>query len=191
MKRLFFILTLLSAIFIAKAQEYDELDLIGKWNVTSITPGTNAIIGVEIRSFEKINFFEVASYAEYGGMVWGDIINWRDGDRISDYPIHIRSWWISNSNKLHMISDNVYVYGILSFIIEQLTSDTMILLTYDGKNRIELKKDTPSAVNNVNANNITHQAEAYSLDGIRIEKPENGIVIYHDGEKSTKEIIRR
>lgn len=199
MKRL---LTIAAVIMIAlgvKAQEFDELTLLGKWNVTSMTGSTSPD---GIKSFKAIAFGDVPieddnvvddgyvefsyniEYSYFGAVIYNPVLVNPDDEDSEE--IEYSDFFISNNNKLHIseTSNN----NSLRFVIEKLTDTEMELRTYDGKCHISLTKD-PSAINRINEEQKDAPSVYYDLNGMKISKPSKGIYIEKKGNSSRKAIV--
>ena len=175
----------LVGILSIQAQTYDETDLLGKWNVTSMTgPVNNCII-----SFESLYFGDTLVTDDEGEMS----LNAGYLDNLKFVPVDytynpqhtetlnkcgVVDFFISNNNKLHiqMVSSNE-----IRMIIKEWTNDVMKLESYDGKTKIELKKD-PSAVNSVIAE-TTGEDGVYTIQGHKVTQMEKGNIYIHNNRK--------
>lgn len=161
----------------ALAQTYDETDLVGKWNVTSMTGNVN----IRIISFESIYFGDTRVVED--GDEWlcaGYIGECKSNDLDLEEPGAIETWsrmpifdfFISNNNKLHL---NTFVgSNEIRLVIKEWKDGVMKLETYDGKTKIELKKDT-SAVNSV-VTETPHNTSIYDINGRKVRTTEKGNV---------------
>lgn len=167
------------------AQTYDETDLLGKWNVTSITgPVNNAII-----SFESLYLGDSLVTEEDDGkwLVAGYITKFKcydtdcDGqpEAITYAKAPVWDFHISNNNKLHIQCQ--WCMNAIRLVIKEWANDVMKLESYDGKTKIELVKDQ-SSVQSVMAE-IPCDGELYDVQGHKATKTEKGTIYIQNNRK--------
>lgn len=163
MKKIIFLLAMTLMGLYAQAQlvgyqgHVDEYDIQGRWVVSSFE---GWLIQID-REFEYISF---------SGNQPGRLLM-KTGD-----DIFISQWYISNSNKLHVVLSDGHV---LYFVITDYAKgeqDVMKLKSFDDACTIELKMDCP--INHVNTPRFNENSSSspYNLQGMKIEDPD-GIYI--------------
>lgn len=190
MRKILLFVFVLVGIVPIQAQTYDETDLLGKWNVTSITGQVNN----SIISFEslylgdtlvtQVGEGEVDDWWLNAGYLGNAIIYSLDQDTYNPQytetieQFGVVDFFISNNNKLHiqMVSTNE-----IRMVIKEWTNNVMKLESYDGKTKIELKKDS-SAVDSVTAE-ITGEDNIYNVQGLKVTRPEKGNIYIHNNRK--------
>lgn len=190
MRKILLFVFVLVGIVPIQAQTYDETDLLGKWNVTSITGQVNN----SIISFEslylgdtlvtQVGEGEVDDWWLNAGYLGNAIIYSLDQDTYNPQytetieQFGVVDFFISNNNKLHiqMVSTNE-----IRMVIKEWTNNVMKLESYDGKTKIELKKDS-SAVDSVTAE-ITGEDNIYNVQGLKVTRPKKGNIYIHNNRK--------
>lgn len=183
-KKLLFFLLFAASFNAASAQSvFNEDDLIGKWRTNQQTRESNPI-GVDRFEFTGYYFYRPGSGSDikYEGK-WDNIMYAGKFIRIEDY-------FISHSNRLHIIFDGNH----WSFKIISLTSDKMVLsYAYrDGYGsgpikdfEVEFYKQEASAINEI-TNEPTDSDKIYNLKGQLLEnEPDSGVYI-QNGKKYVK-----
>ena len=189
-KKLLFFLLFATSFNTAIAQSvFNEDDLIGKWSTNQQTKESNPM---EINSlkFSGYYYYKDGSQIKAGG-IENDIMV------VSYYIYRIKGYFISHSNRLHIIfGENHWVFKIVS-----LTSDRMVLsYTYkygysDGSAyydnhpikdiEVEFYKEEASAINEI-TNKTTDSDKIYNLKGQLLEnEPDSGVYI-QNGKKYVK-----
>jgi len=171
----------------AYAQNYDETELIGKWDVTSITGQVNN----DVISFESLYLGDTlvtqgvddcwlsAGYLTKFKVYDGDSEAYNPQDTYTYDKEPISDFFISNNNKLHFVTlDNS---NQIRLVIKGWANDVMKLESYDGKTKIELKKDK-SAVKSVMAE-IQSDGVLYDVQGHRVKQTEKGNIYIQDNRK--------
>lgn len=158
----------------ALAQTYDETDLVGKWNVTSMTGNVNnRIISFESIYFGDTHVVDDADEEEQwlcAGYLGECKTNDEDGAIWTWTKMPIFDFFISNNNKLHL---NTFVgSNEIRLVIKEWKDGVMKLETYDGKTKIELKKDT-SALNSV-VSETPKNTSVYDINGRKVRTTEKG-----------------
>lgn len=174
-------------------QQFDELDLLGKWTVTSRTGWLNNSISraggfyfgdIEYNDFEGEDTILCAS----AGMIYDMKVENGYWDAHYTNAENLRDFFISNGNKLHI--QIVSVDGgnpTLHFVIDELTETTMKLHTFDNSCQLILVKES-SSIAVANADNNDEPVETFNLRGERVENPTSGIVIERRGSSTTKRL---
>lgn len=176
MKRILMLLFASVCALCTLAQTYDEADLVGKWNVTSLTGEINNTI----ISFESL-YLEDTVVGIEDGLVWlsagylsgvqyydpynPGIVDTLEKEAIDDF-------FISNNNKLHIQRTNNT--NEIRLVIKEWKDGVMKLETYDGKTKIELRKDA-SAVNSV-VLETPENTSIYDIKGHKVRTTEKGNV---------------
>lgn len=202
MKKLFLLFALV-AMFVgqAQAQEFDEEDLQGVWDVSSMEgPINNCIISIKTLvlmdticdyGYEispRGGFAEEVVYHEYYD---NNANEWKDYTE----DIEIYDFFISNGNKLHIILDDGMPNMSLKFIITELTENSMSLRSFRTPNgegsTINLTKRASSGVNEVKASDRNKTENAYyDINGRQHSKPIKGINIVKYSDGSADKVLR-
>lgn len=173
MKRILLLLFASVCTLCALAQTYDETDLVGKWNVTSMTGNVNnCIISFESIYFGDTRVVEDGDEWLCAGCLGECKTNDEDGAIETWSRMPIFDFFISNNNKLHL---NTFVgSNEIRLVIKEWKDGVMKLETYDGKTKIELKKDT-SAVNSV-VTETPDNTSIFDIKGSKVRTTEKGNV---------------
>ena len=178
MKRILMLLFASVCTLCALAQTYDETDLVGKWNVTSMTGHVNNCI----ISFESLYFGDTQvgddTVEDDCWLCAGYLGECKSNDLDLEEPGAIETWsrmpifdfFVSNNNKLHINTFD----GNIRLVIKEWKDGVMKLETYDGKTKIELKKDT-SAVNSV-VTETPDNTSIFDIKGSKVRTTEKGNV---------------
>ena len=203
MKKLFLLFALV-AVFVgqAQAQEFDEVDLQGVWDVSSMEgPLNNCIVSIKTLVLMDTSIVDDwdgriiprAGFVE--GMVYHECTNsngeWEDyteDEKIYDF-------FISNGNKLHIILDDGIPNMSLKFIITELTESSMSLKTFRSANAeggtINLTKRASSGVNEVKASDTNKTENAYfDINGRQHSRPTQGINIVRYSDGSADKVLK-
>lgn len=187
MKKLLLLLFALVSVVCTQAQTYDETELLGKWDVTSITGQVNNTV----ISFESLYLGDTlvtqgeddrwlaAGYFTKFKCIDGDseVYNPQESYTINMEPVY--DFFISNNNKLHFVTlDNA---NQIRLVIKEWANDVMKLESYDGKTKIELKKDK-SSVKSVMADTSEKNA-VYNIRGLKVTQPEKGNIYIQNNHK--------
>lgn len=189
MKRFLFALVMLSGVMTVKAQQYDELDLLGTWTVTSQT----GEISNTLKTFEKITFGETMmdyyhknmdewEYQESFPVPVGVLFGSVESDDYKRPTNQVSDFFISNGNKLHILIVDKEELTML-FVIQRFTGEELVLTNYNGKCEITLTKSVPTVVSNLSSTE-REENEYYSLDGIKVSNPDKGIFVEKTGNSS-------
>lgn len=171
MKRILMLLFASVCTLCALAQTYDETDLVGKWNVTSMTGNVNnCIISFESIYFGDTRVVEDGDEWLCAGCLGECKTNDEDGAIWTWTKMPIFDFFVSNNNKLHINAFD----GNIRLVIKEWKDGVMKLETYDGKTKIELKKDT-SAVNSV-VTETPDNRSIYDINGRKVRTTEKGNV---------------
>lgn len=186
MKKLVLLLFAMVCAINVNAQTYDETELLGKWDVTSMTGQVNNFV----ISFESLYLGDtLLTGDEFGwALVPGYLTNvkiYEDGESYNPqntftyevYPFD--DFFISNNNKLHIC--NPESSNQIRLVIKEWANDVMKLESYDGKTKIELRKDK-SAVKSVNAETPRDEA-IYNIQGHKVKHIEKGNIYINNNRK--------
>lgn len=202
MKKLFLLFALV-AMFVgqAQAQEFDEEDLQGVWDVSSMEGQINNSV-VSIKTLVLMD--TLVDYGEDGLIPRGGFAeevvyhNYKNsngewGDYTED--VNLYDFFISNGNKLHIILDDGMPNLSLKFIITELTENSMSLRSFRTPNgeggTINLTKRASSGVNEVKASDSNKTENAYyDINGRQHSKPIKGINIVKYSDGSADKVLR-
>ncbi len=187
----------------AQAQEFDEEDLQGVWDVSSMEgPFNNSIVSIktlvlmdtlvdngEDRLIPRGGFAEEVVYHESYD---GNADEWKDR---TEEDVKIYDFFISNGNKLHIILSDEMPNNSLKFIITELTENSMVLRSFRTPNgeggTINLTKRASSGVNEVKASDRNKTENAYyDINGRQHSKPIKGINIVKYSDGSADKVLR-
>lgn len=135
MRKYLFLLLLLSAVS-ANAQTFDEADLVGTWTTTGLAYAPYKITNIESMTLGD-NMYEHGDAYYVKHDCWSGFfknltrVEERDGEEETKTleREQINDFFISNNNKLHIVQESMTFH----FIIEELTSTTLKVKTYDGQ----------------------------------------------------------
>lgn len=170
------------------AQNYDETELLGKWDVASITGQVNN----EVISFESLYLGD--TIVTQGVDDWWPAAGYFTKFKVYDFDEEthnpqgtytydkepISDFFISNNNKLHIVTFPDLCNQI-RLVIKEWTNDVMKLESYDGETKIELKKDK-SAVKLVMAE-IQSDGVLYDVQGHKVKQTEKGNIYIQNNRK--------
>ena len=187
-------ITLLFVCFLAAlacgAADFDEAQLIGKWNVTSATGNWNNYI----TSINTIQFGDVKIVREYS---WGDYTYWKAGylanidfiaeadfKDIDDYKemTFIYDFFISNGNKLHIITDDDLSNNSIRLVIKELNDETMTLESFDGTAQFVLSKES-AAVQTIQSDVTNQSSTIYDVQGRPVSNIQSGNIYIKGNNK--------
>lgn len=111
------------------------------------------------------------------------------GDEDGAFDLPVCDFFISNSNKLHIVgmpgSDGVN--NIMRYVIESMDAGQMKLRSYDGKCTMTLKKEAgASNIGEMETSPADGETAFYTVNGIRVQEPGKGLYIVRKGSKSYK-----
>lgn len=185
--------TLLFVCFLAalacSAADFDEAQLIGKWNVTSATGNWNNYI----TSINTIQFGDVKIVREYS---WGDYTYWKAGyianiDCIPEASLKddeekemtfIYDFFISNGNKLHIITDDNLSNNSIRLVIKELNDETMTLESFDGTAQFVLSKES-AAVQTIQSDVTNQSSTIYDVQGRPVSNIQSGNIYIQGNNK--------
>ena len=208
MKKLLLLITLFLAALSqpVNAQEFDELDLVGRWTQKSKTGEFTSYKKYEespdisMQTPEVLLFYEepniqvnddslgVAYYCdpnyplkEYNENTW----QWEPTGEYGEYweYVGIRDYFISNNNKLHILMRGAHY--ALRFRIVSLDASNMTLETLNGKGIIVFEKDQPASVRPKIAEAPSND-RYYTLDGKLLNEPPRYGVFIKNKKKYAK-----
>lgn len=152
----------------------DEIEMLGTWEVTCYA-GDFKSLPYDYRELTPVSVtFSDGNYTtfNYDGQTLIFKGYWITTAKTDNCFLHLMPW---NGNE-----------SIVNFRIQHFDNGFMVLRSYDGAGRIELKQVAdPSAVRSTRAS--PSKGNAYGLDGVLIPSPENarGVVI-----EAGKKILR-
>jgi len=188
------------------AQEFDELDLVGKWTLKSKTGEFSsykkyeADPDISMQTPEMLLFYEepnmqvnddslgVAYYCDphypikvYNETKW----EWEETGEYGEYwnYVGIRDYLISNNNKLHILMRGSHY--ALRFRIVSLDANNMTLETLNGKGTVIFEKEQPASVRAQIAESPSND-RYYSLDGKLLNEPPRYGVFIKNKKKYAK-----
>lgn len=207
MRKILMLMLMVVSGLCARAEQYDEVNLLGAWEVTERV-GESAVISAFERNYQ-MNYLYIGemeqTYYDYGTDEEITEVDWD----VCGYPsdtIPPNGYWaepaedssaggngnelmdffISNGNKLHL----QFEHGTLRFIIESFTDSELKLMTYDKKFRMTLKRiSSPNKVAEVNAASAIPNG-IYDLNGTAVKNPEKGIYVVKTDKETSKRLIR-
>lgn len=194
MKKIILLLVGLVATFcVASAQNYDEVQLLGKWNVVSLDGSPNDLVV----KFSSISFGDCIMHDEdnYGDLVASGImygVFCTDPYFEDDSMQPIWDFWISNGNKLHIMFKDSFDSPSFRFVIDELNDDKMVLHTFDNKCQLMLsrvKDGDLTSVSSVVNDNMDQMDAIYTIGGVKVETPKSGINIVRKNGVTTKLIV--
>ena len=189
-------ITLLFVCFLAAlacgAADFDEAQLIGKWNVTSATGNWNNCI----TSIKTIQFGDVKKVRKFS---WGDCTYWKPGylanidyiaeadsqnaDDSSKEMIFILDFFISNGNKLHITTENEYmINNSIRLVIKELNDKTMTLKSFDGTAQFVLSKAS-AAVQTIQSDVANQSSTIYDMQGRPVSNIQSGNIYIKGNNK--------
>ena len=182
MRKILFLMLLVAAVSV-KAQTFDETDLIGTWETPGLAYSPYKIMSIESftlgdamyeteKSYKKSawsGFFKNITRVDYNN--GEEVIKTSEREQINDF-------FISNNNKLHIVQESMTFH----FIIEELTSTTLKVRTYDGQSYSFTKASSSTGVK---AANMTRSADGatYNLSGQKVENTSAEGIYIQDGQK--------
>lgn len=168
------------------AQTYDGTNLLGKWDVTSVTGQVNNCV----ISFESLYLGDalVTQGEDDWWLAAGYFTNLKVYDQDEDVynpqstytydKVPIFDFFISNNNKLHIYSDSA---NQIRLVIKEWKDNVIKLETYDGKTKIELTKDM-SAVKSV-ISDTSRDGGLYDVQGHKVTQTEKGNIYIRNNRK--------
>jgi hypothetical protein len=122
----------------ANAQTFDEADLVGTWTTTGLAYAPYKITNIESMTLGD-NMYEHGDAYYVKHDCWSGFfknitqVQYRSGSGEEEVRTmeqeQINDFFISNNNKLHIVQESMTFH----FIIEELTSTTLKVKTYDGQ----------------------------------------------------------
>lgn len=206
MKKLFLLFALV-AVFVgqAQAQEFDEEDLQGVWDVSSMEgPLNNSIVSIKT----LVLMDTLVDYGEddhdlnpRGGFAEEVVFHYSYDNNANEWwdrtwnIVKLYDFFISNGNKLHIILSDEMPNNSLKFIITELTENSMSLRSFRTPNgeggTISLTKRASSGVNEVKASDSNKTENAYyDINGRQHSKPIKGINIVKYSDGSADKVLR-
>lgn len=220
MKKLLLIVAMVASFAIARAEQFDELNLLGGWELQSCV-GDYPYFTNYYRDYEECSpndckylylgpiyidpddtdkiltplpFFpnNIADLDNFAcnGLFYKEPSKWDDPSFDIDYD-GVAVWDFFISN-----GNKLHLIGIeefcpsLQFVILSLTDKEMKLRSYDGKCTIVYKK----IANGTGISKINEDDESssvfYNLNGVRHQTPQSGINIERKGNKSRKIAVK-
>lgn len=176
MKRILSITTLVLVCLVTSAQKYvgwcDEIEMLGDWQVESFA---GDFVGFPPEYKEKTPtafHFSDGNYTtiNYDGETWIFKGYWITTAKTNECYLHLLPW---NGGQ-----------SIVNFKIQHFDNGFMVLRTYDGAGRIELKQTTSAGVRAVMPDSVPG-GNTYGLNGVRLSKSAKGVAI-----RGGKKILR-
>lgn len=166
----------------ANAQTFDEADLVGTWTTMGLAYAPYKITNIEsitlgdgiYDSKRWSGFFKNITRVNYSG--GEEETRTIEKEQINDF-------FISNNNKLHIIQESMTFH----FIIEELTSTTLKVKTYDGQSYSFTKDNSSSAVRSLTQNRSADES-TYNLSGQKVENVTADGIYIQNGQKK---VVRR
>ena len=167
------------------AQTYDENDLLGKWDVTSVTGQVNnCVISFEslylgdtlVTQGEDDWWLAAGYFTKFKVYEDGEAYNPQNTYTCEKVPVF--DFLISNNNKLHIYTDDS---NKIRLVIREWKDNVMKLESYDGTTKIELTKDM-SAVKSV-ISEPSRDSELYDIQGHKVTQTEKGNIYIRSNRK--------
>lgn len=182
MKKIYLLITLLVSAASVNAQTFDEADLIGTWNTNGLTYPAYEISNIESITLGDCMYDDEKGLDSMSGYITNMTYNSYSYDKKTTKTkefASITDFIISNNNKLHIVQADNFV---LHFIIEELTSTTLKVRTYDGLSYTFSKTASPSSVRTVT---MTRSADdsTYNLNGQKMENITSDGIYIQNGQK--------
>ena len=177
------------ATFGVKAEQYDEVNLLGKWEITE-RAGQYLIL----EYFEDCEFEgNQVKYISFGQCIVDERFPsngiFLDNSNYEDADWSIYDFFISNGNKIHIMLVEGQ-YPSLHFVIDSFTDSELKLHTYDNKMHMTLKRvANPNKVGEIHEV-VSSQNGIYNLNGTKVENPDKGIYVVKTGSETSKKMIR-
>lgn len=182
------------------SEEFDERDLIGKWEtIDSIGSfrSNPASISCPVENIDYIDLYDFRRNQDDScGVVictvYEKVEHYHNDGSVSEsweyvkrYG-HINLWFISNVNKLHI---QCWARADVKYVIKSLDSEFLILETYDGKGKLTLRRVKDKDSSYVNQSIIVEPDERskYTLDGLKIEASAPKGIYISSGKKRIEE----
>lgn len=201
MKKFYFVLFLIVCLGIeAKAQSFDEEDLMGYW----VRTGEMAPIDDFILSIDSIalgtKMWVIWYYNDYEHQ-WGSDERYSTGyffgkwneeliDRGGAGNDYVHDFFISNGNKLHISVGDDFT---LIFKILNLSTTEMVLQPLGSTNKITFKhvENFSTGINAPQMDTNTNNYKAiYNLQGQKLNRRSKGVnIIKPQGQKVRKEVV--
>ena len=207
MKQLFLFILLVVGAICAQAEQYDEVKLLGLWEITEKEGNWKPLDVFQESVLEELHYISFGDTYDPsiddityvgGGAYWSEMP--KDFTSCGIYPssdsydfggVVFDDFFISNDNKLHIIQDlSDYNVSSFRFVIDSFTGSELKLHTYDNKMKLTLKRvATPNAVKELQGQTDIPNA-IYDLNGKKAQNPEKGIYVVRTGSETTKRVIR-
>ncbi|MDE6295160.1 MAG: hypothetical protein K2M03_03765 [Muribaculaceae bacterium] len=218
MKKLFLIVALMASFAVARAEQYDELDLLGGWELVScegdyplFTYRDNFLdVGLSQCKYLYLGMIYCEggdcteqphilpgltkplpheSYITGNGLFYISEDKWES----EEYNWHsdgiaIDNFFISSGKILNFYTEEL---PALKFIITSLNDKELKLKSYDGKCTVVYKRISgANGVHGIAADNNDANETYYNLNGIRRNAPEKGINIVRKGKTAKKIAVK-
>ncbi len=187
MKKLYVLFALLVSAASVNAQTFDETDLIGTWNTNGLAYPAYEITNIESITLGDCMYDDGKGLESMSGYIKNMTYNSysynnEKSTKTKEFE-SVMDFIISNNNKLHIFQADDFV---LHFIIEELTSTTLKVKTYDGLSYTFTKTASPSQVKSVTTTRPADSA-TYNLQGRKVENiASDGIYIQNGQKKAVK-----
>lgn len=170
----------------AQIENLDEVELLGQWEFVS---GDGIFTG-------RLPIYN-NSYRKPVGFTFNDntysIVKWEYVEQSYAYQQYGGYWVSHTSDKyiLHLLSNESYLSGekgdvtMLNFVVSKFSNGEMVLQTLSGDGSMLLKKQTPSSISAITAEN-EKESKAYTINGIEATDTTKGIII-QNGKKTIRQ----
>lgn len=189
MKKFTLLIVCFFAALACSAADFDETQLIGKWNVTSATGNWNNYI----TSIKTIQLGDVKIVRKYH---WGNDTYWKAGylanidlmaeEQLEDDTVKemtfIYDFFISNGNKLHIITDDDLSNNSIRLVIKELNDETMTLESFDGTAQFVLSKES-AAVQTIQSDVTNQSSTIYDVQGRPVSNIQSGNIYIQGNNK--------
>ena len=181
MKRFLFAFMCGLFIITLNAQDFDERDLIGKWETVDSIGSFRCNLSSYCCPNENIEYLELYEFRRNGDdscgvvkcSVYKETYHWDDEmgevyDGWNLVPVygHINLWFISNTDKLHLVCGQ---RADLRYVIKRLDFDNLVLETFDGKGQLTMRRIKESE-SNISSISTGKQSEGtFTMEGIKVE----------------------
>lgn len=210
-KFLIFIFSVLLSIP-SYSQEFDEVDLLGTWypdnEITYGFPQYMSLMeyddmkgGFRILNYNSISYywFDFQSITFTAGdpidaanfIINGYVLYKEDQQYYQEGGFGLNLFFISNSNKLHIVDSNSLGTISVSLIIKELTSTRLVLDTYDGNFEFVFKKQTTDIKKNESEKAKPKVLGIFDINGNKRNTIGSGINIVKQTDNKTKKIIAK
>lgn len=187
MKKFTLLIVCFFAALACSAADFDETQLIGKWNVTSATGNWNN----SIVSIESIVLGDaVCEYTYQPGerfYACGYLTNSNSMEGPSSTPynmsvVNLYDFFISNGDKLHIILDDSMTNNSIRLVIKELNDETMTLESFDGTAQFVLSKES-AAVQSIQSDTSNQSTTIFDVQGRPVSNTQSGNIYIQGNNK--------